>query len=127
MNTDNQAKNSDVPQYDPGIAPAESAARKEREGSNFGDIKGDVSDDSGDRVSHDSIDVTGGQTIDQEGLANNYAIEPEMYINEPGDLREEEAQKARERAQTLDEIKDNEEQGRLSDQADTRSRGPGQI
>jgi len=30
-----------------------------------------------------------GYTIDSEGRLNIYAIEPEMYINEPGDLRRE--------------------------------------
>jgi len=39
-----------------------------------------------------------GATVDQEGLANNYAIEPEMYFEEPGDAKQEEEQDAAERA-----------------------------
>ncbi len=86
-----------TPTYDRGIVPAEVAARIDREGEDF-------------KVTPDheegTIDTTGGYTMDREGLMNNYAIEPEMYINEPGDLREEEeAEKAR-RAQTLHEIKE---------------------
>ncbi|MGB3787374.1 MAG: hypothetical protein WA949_05140 [Phormidesmis sp.] len=66
--------------FDRGIVPAETAARKEREGDDYKE----TSDKEG------SIDTTGGQTMSNEGLANNYAIEPEMYIDEPGDLSEEE-------------------------------------
>jgi hypothetical protein len=66
----------DSDQFDRGIEPAETAARKEREGENYKH----TSDPDG------SIDTTAGQTVSNEGLANNYAIEPEMYINEPGDL-----------------------------------------
>jgi hypothetical protein len=69
--------------FDRGIEPAETAARKEREGDNYKHIS--------EEPAEDSIDTTAGQTISNEGLANNYAIEPEMYINEPGDLREEES------------------------------------
>ena len=29
-----------------------------------------------------------GYTIDEDGRLNNYAIEPEMYVHEPGDLRD---------------------------------------
>ncbi len=45
-------------------------------------------------VREGGIDTTSGYTVDQEGLINNYAIEPEMYINEPGDLRAEESKRA---------------------------------
>ncbi|EDX83698.1 hypothetical protein S7335_1395 [Synechococcus sp. PCC 7335] len=65
--------------FDRGIVPAETAARKEREGEDYKE----TSDKKG------SIDTTGGQTMSNEGLANNYAIEPEMYIEEPGDLSED--------------------------------------
>jgi hypothetical protein len=30
-----------------------------------------------------------GYTVDEDGRSNNYAIEPEVYVNEPGDLRQE--------------------------------------
>ena len=62
--------------FDRGIVPAETAARKEREGE---DYKEPAEKD-------ESIDTTAGATVSNEGLANNYAIEPEMYIEEPGDL-----------------------------------------
>lgn len=68
--------------FDPNIVPAETAARMERE---QGDYKQTQDQPEG------SIDTTAGATVDKEGLANNYPIEPEMYIEEPGDLREEQA------------------------------------
>ncbi len=70
----------DKDNFDRGIVPAETAARKEREGD---DYKEKAEKKEG------SIDTAGGATVSNEGLANNYAIEPEMYIEEPGDLREE--------------------------------------
>ena len=88
--------------YDPHITSAETAARQEREGNL---IKETADDEDA------SIDTTGGATVDREGLANNYAVEPEMYVEEPGDLREkEEAQKA-ERAEELKEVKQQGEKG----------------
>lgn len=112
--------NSDAPQYDRGIVPAETAARKEREGENFGSKPDSEATRSGD------FDTREGQTIDQEGLANNYAIEPEMYINEPGDLREEEAEQQQKRSQELQELSE-DEQGRLTLEQDRRHKGQGQI
>jgi len=64
----------------PGIIPAEVAAR---EGGRC-----DFRKTAHEQADPESIDVTGGATVDQEGLANNYAIEPEMYVDEPGDLRQ---------------------------------------
>jgi hypothetical protein len=66
--------------YDAHIIPAETAARKEREGEGFKQIPEN-------QGGNESIDTTSGYTVDSEGLANNYAIEPEMYIDEPGDLK----------------------------------------
>nr|WP_238718371.1 hypothetical protein [Petrachloros mirabilis] len=63
--------------YDRNIVSAETAARQEREGEEFKQTP-----ESND----DSMDTTGGFTVDREGLTNNYAIEPEMYVEEPGDL-----------------------------------------
>jgi hypothetical protein len=60
------------------IIPAETAARKDREGDHY---KQPPADTEGD----DSIDIAGGFTVDQEGLVNNYAAEPEMYFETPGD------------------------------------------
>ncbi|WP_036476634.1 hypothetical protein [Myxosarcina sp. GI1] len=82
--------------YDRGIEPAETAAREKREGSDFKEMP--------DKPAEDEIDTTAGATVDREGLANNYAVEPEMYVNEPGDLREKEAQKEAERAEELEEV-----------------------
>jgi hypothetical protein len=65
--------------YDANMIPAETAARKDREGDDFKQI-------SSDPASAESLDTTGGETIDTEGLANNYAVEPEMYVEDPGDL-----------------------------------------
>jgi hypothetical protein len=68
-----------VDTYDLHIVPAETAARKAREGENYKQLPDEQEEE-------DSIDTTGGFTVDKEGLANNYAIEPEMYVEVPGDL-----------------------------------------
>lgn len=105
--------------YDRGIIPAETAARKEREQENYKSVPGE--NKQGD------IDTTGGYTVDSEGLANNYAIEPEMYYEVPGDLKaKEEAEKAQ-RAQELHEINETDESGKLTDRSDERSKGTGVI
>jgi hypothetical protein len=129
MNTSDKQNdlNAPDPQYDRGIVPAEVAARREREGKHFGEIHGEVNDESGDKVSPDSIDVTAGQTIDQEGLANNYAVEPEMYINEPGDLRAEQEQGDADRAHELEDVRHDDETGKLTEDHDERGRGPGAV
>lgn len=123
--------NMEAPHYDRGITPAETAARQEREGSNFmhttteGKQKSAITDDQTD---DESIRTTDGYTVDKEGLVNNYAIEPEMYINEPGDLREKEEAEALERARLLAELKEErDEQGELTMDRDTRGKGPGII
>jgi hypothetical protein len=58
---------------------------------------------------------------------NNYAIEPEMYVNEPGDLRQEEEALAAARAQELEEVNETDETGKLTTEADNRGKGPGII
>lgn len=68
--------------YDRGIIPAETAARKEREGAEF---KTHPSENNSD-----SVHTEGGYTVDKEGLLNNYAVEPEMYYETPGDARQPE-------------------------------------
>ena len=81
-----------------------------------------------DQTDDESIHTTDGYTVDKEGLVNNYAIEPEMYINEPGDLRAKEEAEAQERARILAEVKDKKgEEGKLTKDADTRGKGPGII
>jgi hypothetical protein len=57
--------------YDPNITPAETAARKEREGDSYKKIP--------------AGNLEGGAAVDKEGLLNNYAVEPEMYYENPGD------------------------------------------
>nr|OEJ79981.1 hypothetical protein A5482_08060 [Cyanobacterium sp. IPPAS B-1200] len=71
---------------------AETAARMEREGGDFKNVP--ESDD----------DNTGGYTVSREGLVNNYAVEPEMYVEERGDLREKQEAEKQERAEELKEI-----------------------
>ncbi|WP_323226827.1 hypothetical protein [Spirulina sp. 06S082] len=75
-NMDNQ--NQSGANYDRKIVSAETAARMEREGDGFKDKP----------LQEGSINTVEGFTVDREGLLNNYAVEPEMYINEPGDLQE---------------------------------------
>jgi hypothetical protein len=65
--------------YDAHLIPAETAARKEREGKNFKRLANHPD-------GSESIDTTGGFTIDKEGLVNNFGIEPEMYYETPGDV-----------------------------------------
>jgi hypothetical protein len=104
--------------YDRNLIPAETAARKEREGEGFKQLP---------EENEGSIDTTGGFTVDKEGLANNYPIEPEMYIDEPGDLREEmEAEKAQ-RAAELREINQTDETGKVTPGSDERGKGVGRI
>ncbi|TAG85257.1 MAG: hypothetical protein EAZ09_03220 [Oscillatoriales cyanobacterium] len=120
-----------APHYDRGITPAETAARQEREGANFMHTATEESQKNAttnDQSDDESIRTTDGYTVDKEGLINNYAIEPEMYINEPGDLKEQEKAEAQERLRILAEIKDKRgEEGKLTTEADTRGKGPGII
>ena len=67
--------------FDRGIVPAETAARKEREGDNY--------KQPADKKEEGDFDTTKGQTVSNEGLSNNFAIEPEMYVDEPGDLSDQ--------------------------------------
>jgi hypothetical protein len=64
--------------YDPHIIPAETAARKEREGENFKRLPKNP-------PGSESLDTTAGFTVDKEGLVDNFGIEPEMYYETPGD------------------------------------------
>ena len=116
-------KNTDMPQADTsadrGIIPAEVAARREREGSDFRKT-------ADEQANPESINVTGGATVDQEGLANNYAIEPEMYVEQPGDLRQEEEELAAENAEAIAEAKQGGE-GKLTMEGDQRGKGPGAV
>lgn len=108
--------------YDREMVPAEVAARQEREGNKF--MKAPSSADE----PHENPDHTrDGFTVDQEGLVNNYAIEPEMYVNEPGDLREKEEALKAEHSREYAEVHDNDEDGKLTMEGDRRGKGPGII
>lgn len=109
--------------YDRGIVPAETAARIEREG----ELYKHVPEQEGAESAEDDIDTTGGYTVDKEGLLNNYAVEPEMYYEVPGDMREQEAALAAERAQEVSEVNDTDETGKLTEDGDSRGKGPGVI
>jgi hypothetical protein len=114
MANPNQANTAN---YDRNITPAEVASRAEREGENFKQTP-DVQADA---------NTTEGYTVDREGKLNNYAIEPEMYVDEPGDLREKEEAKKAQRAETIQEVNETEEDGKLSMSRDDRGKGTGII
>jgi hypothetical protein len=115
--------------YDPHIVPAETGARKEREGDTYKTLPNqgrEAEAKTNNQTDAESINTTDGYTVDQEGLVNNYAIEPEMYINEPGDLREKEAELTAERAQEIQDLSE-DEQGKLTMEDDLRHRGQGIV
>lgn len=119
-----------TPQYDPHIIPAETGARRDREGSEFMHTPSEQ-DDLNQELNQESVDseplqTTGGYTVDKEGLLNNYAIEPEMYVNEPGDLRDKEQELAAERASERESVQE-DKQGQLTMDEDNRGRGQGLI
>ncbi len=112
--------NPSIPQYDPHIIPAETVAREAREGDHFGHV------DHDDPADREHIHIREGYTIDQEGVINNYAVEPEVYIKEPGDLREKEQELKAKRRRELQELSEDEE-GKLTMEHDWRHKGPGLI
>ena len=118
MNTKNDSQEH-IPQYDAHLIPAESAARQQREGKNFGHTPHDGPDG-------ESSHTTDGYTVDKEGLINNYAIEPEMYVEVPGDLREQATQAAAEHVHEMQELAEGED-GKLTKKHDWRHKGPGLI
>jgi hypothetical protein len=125
----NKEVDVDVDTYDRGIVPAETAARNEREGGEYKTSidKSDEADPStNDQTNSESIDSTGGYTVDKEGLVNNYAIEPEMYVNEPGDLREKEEDQAAQRHEEIQEANQDKD-GELTVDGDQRGKGPGMV
>ena len=111
----------DQDNYDRGIVPSETAARQDREGSDFKSTSPD-----NEAQNAEGAKTTEGYTVDKEGLGNNYAIEPEMYVEEPGDMREQQEAEKAERAQELNELKEDEE-GNLTEEKDTRHKGQGVI
>lgn len=115
--------------YDPHIVPAETAARKDREGNLFKTHPTEAREASAptdDQTESDSLHTTDGYTVDKEGLLNNYAIEPEMYYEVPGDAAQQEKEAEQERATEYQDLSE-EEQGKLTMEADQRGRGQGII
>lgn len=110
----------DFGNYDRNLMPAETAARHDREGSDFKSIPTEEQTDP------DQIDTTAGYTVDNEGLVNNFAIEPEMYVNEPGDLREKKEREKAERSRELQQLQV-DRQGELTMKEDERGKGQGVI
>lgn len=115
-NNTNHPMGIELDNYDRGLVPAETAARMEREGSGY-KHKPEGGEDHPE---------TRGYTVDQEGLANNYAIEPEMYVNEPGDLRERDEELAAERAEEMRDVNEDKD-GDLTMESDRRGKGQGMI
>ena len=113
--------NTAAPQYERGIVPSEVAARKQREGELFGKTAKTNKQDN-----LKGANTTGGYTLDQEGLTNNYAVEPETYINEPGDLRQAKEDLAAKRAHELNALAA-DEAGKLTMEDDTRHKGQGRL
>ncbi|WP_341526813.1 hypothetical protein WKK05_30440 [Nostoc sp. UHCC 0302] len=115
--------------YDRVIIPAETAARKEREGDKYKTLpteQREADAPTDDQTDAGSIRTTDGYTIDKEGLSNNYAVEPEMYYEVPGDARKQAEEETAQRVEELGEINQDEE-GKLTEDGDTRGRGPGII
>ncbi|NEQ77789.1 MAG: hypothetical protein F6K23_35115 [Okeania sp. SIO2C9] len=106
------------PNYDANITPTDVADRMEREGENFMKTPETEAEEN---------NTTSGYTVDTEGRLNNFAIEPEMYVNEPGDLRQQEEEQRLERAKTMKEINQTNEDGNLSMSEDNRGKGTGII
>ena len=109
-----------ISHYDPHIIPAETAARAAREGEHFGHVEHD------DPADKEQLHTRDGYTIDQEGLMNNYAVETEAYIKEPGDLREKEEKLKAKRRRELQQLSE-DEKGKLTMEHDWRHKGPGLI
>jgi hypothetical protein len=123
------SERAEVDTYDRGIIPAETAARREREGDKYKTLpteEKEADSPTDDQTNPESIRTTDGYTVDQEGLLNNYAVEPEMYYEEPGDARQQASEDTAERIEELGEINQDEE-GKLTEKGDKRGRGPGVI
>lgn len=119
----------EVDTYDRGIVPAETAARREREGSLYKTHPTEAREQSAstdDQTGSESLRTTDGYTVDKEGLLNNYAIEPEMYYETPGDARQQEDAEHDERAHEYADV-NQESGGKLTDETDDRGRGPGIV
>jgi hypothetical protein len=115
--------------YDPHIIPAETAARHEREGEQYKTIpteEREASADTDDQTDPESIRTMDGYTVDKEGLLNNYAIEPEMYYEVPGDARQAAAEDEAQRVKEYEDV-NQDESGKLTMEDDRRGRGSGMV
>lgn len=115
--------------YDPNIVPAETGARKDREGDRFKTHPTEeqqASAPTNDQTGGDNIRTTDGYTVDKEGLLNNYAIEPEMYYEVPGDARQQAEEEQARRTQELAEV-NQDSAGRLTEEDDQRGHGQGIV
>ena len=120
---------AEVDTYDRGIIPAETAARMEREGNTYKTLpteEREADAPTDDQTDPGSVRTTDGYTVDKEGLLNNYAVEPEMYYEEPGDARKQAAEDTAQRVEELGEVNQDEE-GKLTEKGDARGRGPGIV
>ena len=108
--------------YDRCIIPSEVARRQEREGEFYKQLPEPTSSE----VKAD-LDTTGGYTMSREGLLNNYAVEPEMYYETPGDRTAILEQERAARRQELTEVNDTKSDGKLTIDGDYRSKGVGII
>ncbi|WP_066383972.1 hypothetical protein [Anabaena sp. CA = ATCC 33047] len=120
---------AEVDTYDRNIVPAETAARKEREGDLYKTVpteEREAAAPTDDQTNAASIHTTDGYTVDKEGLLNNYPIEPEMYYEVPGDATQKAEEDAAARMQELAEVNEDKE-GELTEQNDVRGKGPGLI
>lgn len=123
------SERAEVDTYDRGIIPAETAARREREGDKYKTLpteEREASSATDDQTDPESIRTTDGYTVDREGLLNNYAVEPEMYYEEPGDARQEAVEDTAQRVEELEDINEDEE-GKLTEKGDKRGKGSGII
>ncbi|MFM2063569.1 MAG: hypothetical protein RLZZ507_3240 [Cyanobacteriota bacterium] len=115
--------------YDRGIIPAETAARKAREGENYKHVPSEENlsvAPTDDQTNAESIRTTDGYTVDKEGLLNNYPVEPEMYYETPGDARHKMLEDTAERWEELREVNEDQE-GELTEKTDRRGKGTGMI
>jgi hypothetical protein len=78
MNANNRSEQT-TDSFDTHIVPAETRARKEREGGNYKHTPDNAEDPA-------SIHTADGFTVDTEGLINNYAVEPTMYAEDGGEI-----------------------------------------
>ncbi len=123
-NKDSSAR-AEIDTYDRGIIPAEVAARIEREGENYKQLPTEAdltSSPTDDQTTSQSVRTTDGYTVDKEGLLNNYAVEPEMYYEQPGDARASAKEDVTHRIEEMREVNE-DKAGELTEAGDQRGRG----